>query len=155
LQECFLHVSCMRWNMQAKVIQSLHFNKAAKYLSAKEIIFCKILKLLWSAMKLICTRCWLRIYCLAIVESRDYQKFERHRDAAWWWSAVRWSRAEFSRSRRLQCACYKQSACRWESQIKRRTTREIAYENHSIQYLVVVMTRTETEHSRVWSVEND
>jgi len=29
------------------------------------------------------------------------------------------------------------------------TTREIAYENHSIQYLVVVMTRIETEHSRV------
>ncbi len=29
-----------------------------------------------SAMKLICTRCWLRIYCLATVESRDYQKFE-------------------------------------------------------------------------------
>ncbi len=30
------------------------------------------------------------------------QKFEWHRDAAWWWSAVRWSRAEFSRSRRLR-----------------------------------------------------
>ncbi len=55
-----------------------------------------------SAMKLICTRCWLRIYCLATVESRDYQKFEWHQDAAWWWSAVRWSRAEFSRSRKLQ-----------------------------------------------------
>ncbi len=39
----------------------------------------------WSAMKLICTRCWLRIYCLATVESRDYQKFEWHWDAAWWW----------------------------------------------------------------------
>jgi len=32
--------------MQAKVIQSLHFNKAVKYLFAKKIIFCKILKLL-------------------------------------------------------------------------------------------------------------
>jgi len=30
-----------------------------------------------------------------------------------------------------------------------KVTREIAYENHSIQYLVVAMTRTETEHSRV------
>ena len=55
----------------------------------------------WSAMKLICTRCWLRIYCLATVKSRDYQKFEWHWDTAWWWSAVRWSRAKFSRSRRL------------------------------------------------------
>ncbi len=54
-----------------------------------------------SAMKLICTWCWLRIYCLATVESRDYQKFEWHRDTAWWWSAVRWSCAKFSRSRRL------------------------------------------------------
>ncbi len=43
----------------------------------------------------------------------------------------------------------KQSACRWESQIECRTTRKIIYENHSIQYLVIVMTRTETEHSRV------
>jgi len=55
-----------------------------------------------SAMKLICTWCWLRIYCLATVESKDYQKFEWHRSAAWWWSAMRWSRAEFSRSRRLR-----------------------------------------------------
>ncbi len=60
-----------------------------------------IFKLKWSAMKLICTWCWLQIYCLATVKSRDYQKFEWHWDAAWWWSAVHWSRAEFSRSRRL------------------------------------------------------
>ncbi len=43
----------------------------------------------------------------------------------------------------------KQSACRWESQIECRTTRKITYENHSIQYLVIVITRTETEHSHV------
>ncbi len=49
----------------------------------------------------------------------------------------------------------KQSACRWESQIECRTTRKIAYENHSIQHLVVMITRTETEHSCIWSVEND
>jgi len=55
-----------------------------------------------SAMKLICTWCWLWIYCLATVESKDYQKFEWYQDAAWWWSAVRWSRAEFSRLRKLQ-----------------------------------------------------
>ncbi len=49
----------------------------------------------------------------------------------------------------------KQSAHRWKSQIERRTTRKIAYENHSIQHLVVVMTRTDTEYSHVWSVEDD
>ncbi len=43
----------------------------------------------------------------------------------------------------------KQSACRWESQIECRTMRKITYENHSIQYLVIVITRTETEHSHV------
>ncbi len=49
----------------------------------------------------------------------------------------------------------KQSTCRWESQIKCKTTRKIAYENHSIQYLVIVIIRIETEHSCVWSVESD
>ncbi len=49
----------------------------------------------------------------------------------------------------------KQSACRWESQIECKTTREITYENHSIQHLVIVIIRTETEHFYVWSVEND
>ena len=49
----------------------------------------------------------------------------------------------------------KQSACRWENQIKCRTMRKIAYENHSIQHFVIVTTRTETEYSHVWSVEND
>ncbi len=49
----------------------------------------------------------------------------------------------------------KQSACRWESQIECRIIRENAYENHSIQYLIIVMTRTETEHSCVWSVKSD
>ncbi len=43
----------------------------------------------------------------------------------------------------------KQSACKWESQIKCRTTRKIIYENHSIQYLVITMIRIETEHSYV------
>ncbi len=52
----------------------------------------------WSAMKLICMQCWLRIYCLATVESKDYQKFEQHWEIAWWWSAAHWLRAEFSRS---------------------------------------------------------
>ena len=52
-------------------------------------------------------------------------------------------------------ATKKQSARRWESQIERRTTREIAYENYSIQHLVIAMIRTETEHSRVWFVKND
>ena len=54
-----------------------------------------------SAMKLICIWCWLRIYCLTTVKSKDYQKFEWHWDAAWWWSAVHWLRAEFSRLHRL------------------------------------------------------
>ncbi len=49
----------------------------------------------------------------------------------------------------------KQSACRWENKIKCKTMREIAYKNHSIQYLVIVITRTETKHSCIWSVEND
>ncbi len=49
----------------------------------------------------------------------------------------------------------KQSACRWENQIECRTMRKIAYENHSIQHFVIVTTRTETEYSHVWSVEND
>jgi len=44
----YKNVFFIKWNMRAKIIQSLHFNKAAKYLSAKEIIFCKILKLLLS-----------------------------------------------------------------------------------------------------------
>ncbi len=57
--------------------------------------------IIWSAMKLICTWCWLQIYCLATVKSRNYQKFEWYQDAAWWWSAVHWLHAEFSRSRRL------------------------------------------------------
>ncbi len=56
---------------------------------------------LQSAMKFICTWCWLRIYCLATVKSKDYQKFEWHWNAAWWWSAVRWLHAEFSRLHRL------------------------------------------------------
>ncbi len=55
-------------------------------------------------------------------------------------------RADFDN---LNAHATKQSARRWESQIERRTTREIAYENHSIQHLVVATTRTETEHSRV------
>ncbi len=49
----------------------------------------------------------------------------------------------------------KQSACRWESQIECRTMREIAYKNHSIQYLVIAMIRTETEYFHVWFVESD
>ncbi len=49
----------------------------------------------------------------------------------------------------------KQSARRWESQIENKTTRKIAYENYSIQHLVIMMTRTETEHSCIWSVKND
>ncbi len=49
----------------------------------------------------------------------------------------------------------KQSTCKWESQINHRTTREITYENHSIQHLIIMMTRTETEHSYVWFVESD
>ena len=59
------------------------------------------LTLIKSAMKLICMQCWLQIYCLATVKSKDYQKFEWYQSVAWWWSAVRWSCAEFSRSRRL------------------------------------------------------
>ncbi len=43
----------------------------------------------------------------------------------------------------------KQSACRWENQIERRTTRKIAYKNHSIQHFIVVITRTEIKHSYV------
>ncbi len=43
----------------------------------------------------------------------------------------------------------KQSAYRWESQIECKTTREIAYENHLIQHLIIAMIRTETEHSYV------
>jgi len=43
----------------------------------------------------------------------------------------------------------KQSACKWENQIKCKTTREITYENYLIQYLVIMMTRTETEYSHV------
>ncbi len=49
----------------------------------------------------------------------------------------------------------KQSAHRWESQIKRRITRKITYENHSIQHLVIVITRTEIEHFCIWFVESD
>ncbi len=49
----------------------------------------------------------------------------------------------------------KQSAYRWKSQIECKTTRKIAYENHLIQHLVVVITRIETEHSCIWFVEND
>ncbi len=52
------------------------------------------------AMKLICMRCWLRIYCLAIVKFKDYQKFEQHQCVAWLQSAVRWLHAEFSWSHR-------------------------------------------------------
>ncbi len=37
-----------------------------------------------SVMKLICTWCWLRIYCLTTVKSKDYQKFEWYWDVAWW-----------------------------------------------------------------------
>ncbi len=33
--------------------------------------------------------------------------------------------------------------------------RKIAYENHSIQYFIIVMIKIETEHSCIWSVEND
>ncbi len=55
----------------------------------------------------------------------------------------------------LNAYATKQSACKWESQIECRTMREIAYENHSIQHLVVIMMRTETEHSCIWSVESD
>jgi len=43
----------------------------------------------------------------------------------------------------------------WESQIECRTMRKIAYENHSIQHLVIIIMRIETEHSYVWSVESD
>ena len=43
----------------------------------------------------------------------------------------------------------KQSACRWESQIKRRTTREITYENHLIQHLIIAIIKTEIKHSYV------
>ncbi len=49
----------------------------------------------------------------------------------------------------------KQFACRWESQIECKTTREITYENHLILHFVVAIMRIETEHSCVWSVEND
>jgi len=55
----------------------------------------------------------------------------------------------------LNAHATKQFARKWENQIKCRTTREIAYENHSIQHLVVVITRTETEHSHVWFVESN
>ncbi len=43
----------------------------------------------------------------------------------------------------------KQSAYNWESQIECKTTREIAYENHLIQHLIIAMIRTETEQSYV------
>ncbi len=49
----------------------------------------------------------------------------------------------------------KQFACRWKSQIKCRTTRKITYKNHSIQHLVIMITRIKTEHSCIWSVENN
>ncbi len=85
---------------------SLHFLTSDQELIASTVqtfeYISAIKEKIQSAMKFICTRCWLRIYCLATVESKDYQKFEWHQNAAWWWSAVRWSRAEFSRSRRLQ-----------------------------------------------------
>ncbi len=38
--------------------------------------FCWINCRMRSAMKLICMQCWLWIYCLATVKSKDYQKFE-------------------------------------------------------------------------------
>ena len=62
-------------------IKSLSIMHHALNKSYKFIIEYIVLR---SAMKLICTRCWLRIYCLATVESKDYQKFEWHWDAAWW-----------------------------------------------------------------------
>ncbi len=40
-------------------------------------------------------------------------------------------------------------------QIKCKTMRKIAYENHSIQYLVIIMIRTEIKYSCVWSVKDD
>ncbi len=46
----------------------------------------------------------------------------------------------------LNAHAIKQSACKWESQIKCRTIREIAYENHLIQHFIIMMTRTETKH---------
>ena len=49
----------------------------------------------------------------------------------------------------------KQSACRWENQIKCKTIRKITYENHSIQYLVITMTRIKTKHSCIWFVEDN
>jgi len=61
-------------------------------------------------------------------------------------------RADFNN---LNAHVTKQSACRWENQIERKTMRKIAYENHSIQHLIVMMTRTEIKHSCVWSVEDD
>ncbi len=43
----------------------------------------------------------------------------------------------------------------WPAYICFKTTRKIAYENHLIQYLVIVMTRTEIEHFCVWFIESD
>ncbi len=53
------------------------------------------------------------------------------------------------------CMLQKQFACRWENQIKCRIMRKIAYKNHSIQHLVIVMIKTETKHSCIWFVESD
>jgi len=97
----FLYAKMLTWFMKLStsilILNALHFSIRLALKNRK-----RINEIRRSAMKLICTWCWLQIYCLATVKSKNYQKFEWHWSAAWWWSAVRWLCAEFSRLRRLQ-----------------------------------------------------
>ncbi len=63
------------------IMLSNYLNKVAEKIIVVQLFYTAEIK---SVMKLICMQCWLQIYCLATVKSKDYQKFEWHWDVAWW-----------------------------------------------------------------------
>ncbi len=72
-------MSWSNWDLTSLTLNS----SISRFMKVRICKNVKIIKNRWSAMKLICTWCWLQIYCLATVKFKDYQKFEWHQDAAW------------------------------------------------------------------------
>jgi len=102
-EELLLNES-IQWSrvIEEKIKHAINFSALRKASKSDDMLFAIIQRVYKTILKIFNLVYWLQIYCLVTVESRNYQKFEWHWDAAWWWSAVHWLRAEFSRLHRLQ-----------------------------------------------------